>query len=182
MSKRVSKGKKINPTFFIFCEGETEESYIKYLRSTYRLPIEIDPKVSGSRITDKYISAYKKQKTVHPKDKTFLMYDCDVEAVLAKIQQIKGVHQLCSNPCIEFWYLLHCQNHITILTTADCISKLKIHIKKYKRGTFDEKLKDKIIANKTKAIIKAKALTEFSNPSTSVYKLIEELDTLKQSV
>jgi len=182
MNKRVSKGKKINPTFFIFCEGETEEAYIKYLRSTYRLPIEIDPKISGNSITNKYISNYKKQKTVHPKDKTFLMYDCDVEAVLKKIQQIKGVYLLCSNPCIEFWYLLHFQNHNTRLSSADCISKLKIHIKKYKKGTFDDKLRDKIIANKTKAISKAKLLTEFSNPSTSVYKLVEELDFIKQNV
>jgi len=116
MSKRISKGKKIKPTFFIFCEGETEEVYIKYLRSTYRLPIEIDPKVAGNRITGKYISNYKKQKTNHPKDKTFLMYDCDVEAVLLKIQQIKNVHLLCSNPCFEFWYLIHCQKQTATLT------------------------------------------------------------------
>jgi hypothetical protein len=67
MNKRVSKGKKINPTFFIFCEGETEEAYIKYLRSTYRLPIEIDPKISESRITGKYISSYKKQSYIEGK-------------------------------------------------------------------------------------------------------------------
>ncbi|MDR1882227.1 MAG: RloB family protein [Prevotella sp.] len=61
---RQPKGKLIKPTFFVFCEGETEEAYIKYLRSLYRLPIEIDPKIAGNRITDKYIANHKNHKTV----------------------------------------------------------------------------------------------------------------------
>ena len=54
-NKRTPKGKVINPTFFVFCEGETEEEYIGYLRSKYRLPVLIDAKIAGNRITDKYI-------------------------------------------------------------------------------------------------------------------------------
>jgi len=179
MNKRKSKGKQIRSTFFVFCEGETEEAYVKYLRSTYRLPIEIDPKIAGNRITERYISDYKKQTTVHPKDKTFLIYDCDVESVFQKLQQLKNVHLLYSNPCFEFWYLLHCQEQKAFLTTERCISKLKIHIHKYKKGVFDDKLKSKIIENKSKSISRAKALSEFCNPSTNVYKLIEELDEIK---
>jgi len=30
---RIPKGKSINPTFFVFCEGETEEKYICYVVS-----------------------------------------------------------------------------------------------------------------------------------------------------
>lgn len=33
---RKSKGKQINPTFFVFCEGKTEEQYIEYLRSKFK--------------------------------------------------------------------------------------------------------------------------------------------------
>ena len=52
MSRTIRKprGKSINPTFFVFCEGETEEQYVCYLRSKYRLPIDIDAKVAGNRI------------------------------------------------------------------------------------------------------------------------------------
>jgi len=57
---------------------------------------------------------------------------------------------------------------------------LKVHIRNYKRGVFCDKLKNKIIENKSKAISRAKAPEEFSNPSTSVYKLLEELDIIKQ--
>jgi hypothetical protein len=180
MNKRISKGKFIKPTFFVFCEGKTEEIYIKYLRSTYRLPIDIDPKIAGNRITERYIKDHKKHKIIHEKDKTFLIYDCDVEAVLQKLLKIKNVSLLCSNPCIEFWYLLHCQNHKSILNSEDCVAKLKVYIKNYKKGIFDEKLQNKMIENKIKAINRAKATTKFSNPSTNVYKLIEELDLIKR--
>lgn len=52
-SKRIaSKGKKINPHFWVFCEGETEEAYIRFLRSEYRLPIEIIPKIAGCDVSE----------------------------------------------------------------------------------------------------------------------------------
>ena len=180
MSKRTSKGKPIKPIFFVFCEGETEEAYIKFLRSTYRIPVEIDPKIAGNKITEKYISNYKSQKNVHPKDKTYLVYDCDVEPVLQKLKCIKKVHLLCSNPCFEFWYLLHCQNQTASITSKECVSKLKQHIKNYQKGVFDDKLKSKIIENKDKSVLRAKSLTEFSNPSSTVYKLMEDLDEIQK--
>jgi hypothetical protein len=65
-NKRIPKGKEINPTFYVFCEGETEESYINYLRSKHRLPILIDAKIAGNRITGKYIQNYKKDVSVRP--------------------------------------------------------------------------------------------------------------------
>ena len=74
-NKRIPKGKVINPTFYVFCEGETEEAYINYLRSKYRLPILIDAKIAGNRITGKYIQNCKKDKANHPKDITYLVYD-----------------------------------------------------------------------------------------------------------
>jgi len=44
--RKPSKGKKINPTLFIFCEGKTEESYINFLKSFYRIPsIHIHPRL-----------------------------------------------------------------------------------------------------------------------------------------
>ena len=53
MSKRpASRGKKIKPHFWVFCEGETEEAYISFLRSQYRIPIEIVPKTVGNKITE----------------------------------------------------------------------------------------------------------------------------------
>ena len=56
------KGKKLNPIYFIFCEGKTEEAYSKFLRQEYNLPIEILPKIQGQDISEKKIKNFFKKK------------------------------------------------------------------------------------------------------------------------
>jgi hypothetical protein len=63
--RKAPKGKKINPHFWVFCEGETEEAYIRHLRLEYRLPVEIIPKIAGCDISTRYIQSYKKDKPGH---------------------------------------------------------------------------------------------------------------------
>ena len=41
------RGKKMNPTFFVFCEGKTEAAYVDLLRRSFRVPVEI---IAGSAI------------------------------------------------------------------------------------------------------------------------------------
>ena len=103
--RRASKGKMINPHFWVFCEGETEEAYVCFLRSKYRIPIEIAPKVVGNKITQRFIESYKQGKPTHEKDKDFLMYDADVPKVLEKLKSIKSTVLIASNPSIELWFL-----------------------------------------------------------------------------
>lgn len=55
--RRASKGKRINPHYWVFFEGETEEAYIHFLRSEYRLPIEIVSKIAGSSISSRFIQS-----------------------------------------------------------------------------------------------------------------------------
>ena len=59
-SNRISKGKHINPTCFVFCEGKSEEQYLCYLRSEYKFPIDV--KIVESSISEKFIQNYKKNK------------------------------------------------------------------------------------------------------------------------
>jgi len=103
----ASKGKKMKPTYFVFCEGKTEALYVKFLKNQYRVPIIIDSKVAKNRIDEKYIKSYKKGKFTHKKDKTFLLYDLDAPKMLQKLQSINSAILLVSNPCIELWSLLH---------------------------------------------------------------------------
>ena len=35
---RKPQGRSVRPTFFVFCEGETEEEYVSFLRSHFRVP------------------------------------------------------------------------------------------------------------------------------------------------
>ena len=45
----------------VFCEGETEETYLDYLKRTYRSPIRIVPKVEGGSISQRLIDATKRE-------------------------------------------------------------------------------------------------------------------------
>ena len=178
-SNRISKGKQINPTFFVFCEGKTEEHYLLYLRSKYKFPIDI--KIVKSSITEKLILNYKKNKPSHEKDKNYLMYDLDVEGMLQKLQLIKTAELISSNPCFEFWYLLHYQEHNAHLTSDDCKRKLLLHHKTYKKGTIDYKLKEKLIEKQDKAVHRAAKLKKHQNPSSLVFQIINDIEAFRRS-
>jgi len=178
---RISKGRVTNPTFFVFCEGKTEELYINYLRTKYRLPILIDNKSTGNRITAKYIKNYKESKDVDPKDKTYLMYDLDAPKMLEKLQAIKNTILLSSNPCFELWFLLHYQEQNAEIEASKCMASLVSHHKTYKKGVLDQVLKRILNTKQTKAIHRAEKLKKHNNPSCQVFQLIQDLESFQKS-
>lgn len=178
--KRYSKAKKINPHFWVFCEGETEEAYVKHLRSQYRVPIEIVPKIVGNKITERFINSYKRGKPVHAKDKDFLFYDSDVKAILEKLQKFKSAILIASNPSIELWFLFHYKNQKGAITTDDCIRELSNRNRnEYKKGLIDECLKIRLIEKRNDAYKRARLTKQFENPSTNVHDFIDELNSGK---
>ncbi len=179
--RREPKGKKINPTLFIFCEGDTEEAYVNMLKSIYRIPsIQIHSKIGGNNITSKYIKNYKKDKPTHEKDLNFLMYDIDVPKIIERLNKIDDCVLLLSNPCIELWFLLHYKNQTANISGAKCSREMVNRNRVYKKGAIDKKLKEKLISKREEAVKRAKRLTENNNPSSTIYKLIEILDNLKK--
>ena len=181
--RRESKAKKINPTLFVFCEGETEVAYINLLKSLYRIPsIHIHPKIGGSDITAEYIVNYKRDKPTHEKDSDYLFYDLDVEAIFQRLNQIRNCTLLVSNPSIELWFLLHYKNQTANINSASCCRELQNRNRSYKKGLIDNRLKDKLISRKSEAIRRGKGLVSTNNPSTTVYRLLEKLDEIKDSL
>jgi hypothetical protein len=180
MSKRSKpRGKQINPHFWVFCEGKTEEAYVTYLRTKYRVPIEIIPKVAGSHVSEWFIQKFKQGKPTHTKDKNFLIYDADVAEVLEKLRSIKTATLIASNPAIELWFLLHYKNVNTHTTTNDCIRELSNrNHNQYTKGKVDNKLMEKLTENCTKACERASNLTLFNNPSSNMNVFIQELELL----
>lgn len=184
MSKRNKpKGKKINPTYWVFCEGKTEAAYTSFLRMKYRLPIEIVTKVAGSSISGNFIRKYKEGKSVHPKDKNYLMYDGDVPELIEKLRSIKNSTSLISTPSIELWFLLHYKKQATPISAEDCIKELENRNRcPYKKGNIDSKLKEKLNSNQKQATERAKAHAFPNNPSSNLYCLIEELEAQIKNV
>lgn len=175
---RKSKGKTMKPNFFVFCEGETEVTYISHLRSQYRVPIQIIPRKSDSNISIRYIKNCKRDYIETENDKTFLMFDLDVDGMLEHLQGIPNAILLVSNPCIELWYLLHFEECRAVMTQNDCVKKLKRHLEHYTKGSLA--LKDKqILSDKISAASqRAKSLKLYDNPSTTIYKIIDLLESL----
>ena len=172
---RKSIAKKMRPIFFVFCEGETEVAYVNYLKSKYRLPIQIIPKKSDSNISCRYIKNCKREYHTTDSDKTFLMYDLDVDGILDKLTCIPEVALLVSNPCVELWFLLHNQECNMEMDSKVCVRKYEDVSHGYKKGrlsSFDFRLLD---MGEDIAIDRAKKLETPNNPSTTVYKLLEAL-------
>ena len=172
---RVSKGKQMKPNFFVFCEGETEMAYVKFLRSLYRAPIQVIPKKGKSNISEDYIERSKIEYVRTEQDKVFLMYDLDVDGMLEHLQKIPNAELLVSNPCIELWFLLHYQEQKAEITSEKCVQKYQKVSKQYKKGALSEEEKKVLAESKDIAIKRAKKLLEFNNPSTTIYRLLEML-------
>jgi hypothetical protein len=176
-NRRQSKGKVIRPTFFVFCEGESEEAYVKFLRSKYRLPIEICPSVAGLSISPDHIKNFKKNKPTDAKDKDYLMYDLDREDILERLERIKGALIIASNPCLELWYLLHFVDQKAELSSSQCLSLLKKHFHKYRKGEISKELQSVLTSKKDVAISRARALSAHSNPSSDMPVFIEDIES-----
>ncbi len=177
--RRTSKGKRINPKFWVFCEGKTEKSYVEFLRTKYRLPIKIIPEIVGSKISNKLISKHISKKEKHKKDKIFLLYDADINNILQRLLQIKNAKLLASNPSIEYWFLLHYKNQTAMITEDHCIKQLSNwNNNTYKKGYIDEKLKKRLEEKQKEAIKRAEKTVLYKNPSTNIFEFIVELEKI----
>lgn len=131
----------MNPTFFVFCEGKTEAAYVDLLRRSFRVPVEIIVRVSDSNISQPYIDRCKRDRFTTRDDKTFLMFDLDVPGMLEHFRKIKDATLLLSNPCIEYWFLLHYNDVSREISSAECLTRLKAIDAEYSKGDFSAAMK-----------------------------------------
>jgi hypothetical protein len=173
--------RKMKPVFLVFCEGETEETYVNFLRQKYRLPIKVITHVTGLSISLSLVRRYMQAEKIGPGDVItyFLMYDLDVEAIAKKLRTFKQAINAASNPCVELWFLLHSKDQRASISTNDCVSALQkatiewIH---YEKGLLSDVQKMILWDNRENACKRAKQLQDGRNPSSSVYRLIEAME------
>jgi hypothetical protein len=185
MSKKRSPHpvRRMKPVFLIFCEGETEEAYINFLRQKYRLPIKVIPYITGLTISPKLIRKYIASERIvrHDDITSFLMYDLDTEGINEKLGACKGSVCITSNPCIELWFLLHSVEHHAEISTANCIKSLRNEPgwTNYEKGSFSNKQKDALWGMRISACKRAKTLPETENPSSAIYRLLEAMEKIQ---
>ena len=85
---------------------------------------------------------------------------------------------LVSYPCIYLWYLLHFEECHAELTQNTCIKKLKRHLEHYVKGTLASNERQQLSDKTSEAMARAKVLETYNNPSTTIYKMIELLESL----
>lgn len=118
--------RRMKPVFLIFCEGETEETYLDYLKQTYRSPIKIISKIEGGDISQRLIDARRKELKISKNDNVivFLMYDMDVPAVNERLLNCNA-YKMLSNPAIELWFLLHAKDCKSPISSKQALIELK---------------------------------------------------------
>ncbi len=123
-------------------------------------------------------------------DAVWCVFDVDQHPKIKEALSLaakNGISVALSNPCFEFWLVLHFEKYSTTgITRHKILSRLKTHITGYAKG---ENFGDLLLPNLDKAITHAKniwqtpwactaptAYDAFSNnPSTLVHKLVEAL-------
>lgn len=180
VSKREkTPDRRMRKIALVICEGETEVRYINLLKTWYKSPIRIVSHIEGTKITPSLVEKRTKELKISQWDKvhTFLMYDMDVQAINEKLKKCKA-EMLLSNPCFEIWLLLHSKDQKSAIDTATLIKELKKSAavwKNYSKSAFTDTQKSFLRSNTDVAAARAKALHDFQNPSTGIYKLLEML-------
>jgi len=178
--RNTRPSRKMKQIFLVFCEGETEEAYIGFLKQNERrLPIKLIPHIT--KLEESKIRRKIQAEKIGDGDKiiSFLMYDLDVGGNAKKITACKDSISIASNPSVELWFLIHMKDQKAAIPTYDCIEKLKKSSSdwgNYKKGILSDKQKQHLWNNRNLASDRARQLTEWENPSSSVYKLIEMLE------
>jgi hypothetical protein len=200
--KNRKTGTKLpKPKILIVCEGEkTEVDYLNLFRKKLNLaniiikiessngpaPISV---VKYARVLNKAeIQQYGESEQF---ESTFCLYDTDTDKHKS-LQQAKELAKkyryvsIISNPCFEYWLLLHYTYTRTLFSNSnECIKTLKKHLPLYEKNNirihFKElmsKLEDAKDRSK-KSCQDAKKDKE-DNPSTNMHELIEKLETCKK--
>lgn len=164
----------------VICEGETEENYINLMKKWYKFPVRIVSRIEGTKITQALVDKHERGLKISAKDKvdTFLMYDMDVPAINEKLMVCKA-ELLLSNPCFEIWLLLHAKEQKSALSSEAVLKELKKSVSvwnSYNKSVYTDTQKTFLREHLKDAVDRAKALKDFQNPSSRIYRLLEILE------
>lgn len=203
--KRKRFVKSLKPVLHIFCEGKTEEVYVKQYKSIFcasnkRIQIHPTEKNTPKELV-KEASLYQKT-SGGPSDIYWVVYDReshkDYDDSLHKVAldkaERKGINVALSNVCFEVWLLLHFVEGCPAYSSFDDLLKrsdLKKYIPDYQKGfsKMNECFLNKCIA---KAVKTAKRINMATlegagsgkdkpyqlNPYTNMYELLYAMDDL----
>ena len=191
--KRRKNKREAKTIFIIYCDGETEKNYFKSfkvkLKDIGNVKILVKDAPNPLQIVKRLI----KEKITVGDDGYYFWGVCDVDERYENIKEVikeakkDNIKLAISNPCFEYWILLHFKKTRPIYSKCNpIINELKKHIQNYDKN--DRKIYNKISQLEIEAIKRAKEygfknknLFESSEAATTVYKLVDELNTFLQN-
>lgn len=195
----ITGRRKRRSIVYIICEGkETERKYFKHFRTRNCL-VDVVPLPSKYQAAEYLVKQAEKlisQSEYYKEDgdQIWCVFDCDENSNEAlknaeKYADKKGYHIAYSNPCFEYWYLLHFmqQNRhfsgagevLRLLRSKDCLERYEKN-----QDVFAD-----LQSRQSEAIRRAKErldrlyrdhvviLSRESNPVTTVHELVEYLNS-----
>lgn len=198
------KQRKRKPIIYIICEGkETEVLYFKHFRTRNCL-VDIVPMTSKYTAAEHLVKNAKGLLThadYFPKDgdQLWCVFDRDdntnAQLKAAGEHADKNGYKIAySNPSFEYWYLLHFVKHNGYLKDSNAVIeqlKKKDRLEKYEKST---DVFEALSPHQPEAIQRAKerveqlekdkivVLSSDSNPVTTVYELVEYLNSQQVAV
>ena len=185
--------------FLVFAEGEvTEREYFEDLARRYRQAVVVevdrrtgDPKklveLAAERLKEAKRNARKERDDNIVFDEVWCVYDIDDHKRVPDARQQardNGIKIAVSNPCFELWGLLHYQDQTAEIARQDLASRLRKHVKGYKKHLPLDELAERYEQARDRAVALDGEWEELGepgkNPSTGVYRLVERLRTTKE--
>jgi hypothetical protein len=188
--KRKENTRECKKTIFIYCNGkETEPNYFNSFREKLKLSgVKIE--VVGLDYNSKSLVDYVIENKPSEYDEIWCVFDKDdfkdFDNAITKAENNK-INVAYSNECFELWYYLHFEYLKSALHRDKYEEKLTKKLgQKYEKnykGMYDIlKDKQKIAIKNAKKLenenIHQNKIPSQSNPSTTVYKLVEVLNSL----
>ena len=193
-SRRVTSIEVV-PHLHLFCEGEATENiyftqWYRSRRRTVRMTIDKyhgDPYTLVTKAVEfKSLSAKDAARgRGSAPDQIWCVFDCDehprIPDATAKADS-HGINIAFSNPCIELWFLLHYENQTAELDRFEAQARAYVRMGGGKR--LSPKACEDLIARYDGAKVLAEALVAQharnllvtnSNPSSSVWRLVDEI-------
>ena len=175
------KGRKVGPVLHIYCEGETEESYLNaYKRFRKYSGCEIEP----SHHTDPVglvTEAIKAKESSPPSDCYWVAYDLEdvslgnrrqVLEEAYRLAEANGINIALSAISFEVWLLLHFTPTPKVYLNCDgAMRALKVYLPNYAKGNSGifEKLQE-LLPNARRNADSLQRRQERNNPDSKPYK------------
>lgn len=205
--EKKGKGTKERPKsdIYVFCEGKTEEIYLKHFSNrTYNvsvIPVDIEhtDAVGIVRYAKEYIE--KNPLNLELGDRGYCVFDSDPKSNpniseafdLIKGARHKGLECIFSNPCFEVWFVLHYTN----APVGKNAQQMKSCVKKLVKNEYSEYCEttdifELLLPKQQGALKRAKLLatgqakvykdvhSHECNPYTDMYSFLAYMDTIKE--